>query len=53
MPKVIKEVSGVLEEWLQQRGLPSSTLQWAAQYAEWEDLGARAEAGSDSSLPGG
>ena len=46
LPKAVEEVSGVVGEWLQQRGLPSSTLRWAAQYAEWDDVGARAEAGS-------
>src|SRR5215212_3858159 len=46
VPEVIKEVSGVLEEWLEQRGLPSSVWQWAAEYADWDDVGARAEAGA-------
>jgi hypothetical protein len=55
VPEVIKEVSPVLEEWLEQRGLPSSTWRRATQYADredvgaridWEDVGARAEAGA-------
>lgn len=46
VPRAIKEVSGPLGEWLEQRGLPLSTVQWAAQYADWDDLGARTEAGS-------
>src|SRR5205814_10301499 len=46
LPKAIEDVSGRLEGWLEQRGLPTSTFRWAAQYAEWDDVGARAEAGS-------
>lgn len=52
LPKAIEEVSGRLEGWLEQRGLPASTLRWAAEYAEWDDVGARAEAGSISLFRG-
>src|SRR5262245_33018054 len=46
MGKTVEAASGRLEGWLEQRGLPLSTFRWAAQYAEWDDVGARAEAGS-------
>jgi hypothetical protein len=43
--ELIKETSDVLEDWLEQRGLPSSTWRWAIQHAEWEGLAARTEDG--------
>ena len=45
-PVVLKEQLGGLEDWLEQRGMPSNTWRWALQYADWEVLGARVEAGA-------
>jgi hypothetical protein len=46
VPKAIKEVSDDFDGWLEQRGLSPSTWRWAAQYANWEDVGARIEDGA-------
>jgi hypothetical protein len=45
-PELIKEASGSLENWLEQRGLPSTTWRWAAGHIRWDGVAARAEDGA-------
>jgi hypothetical protein len=47
VPALLEKHSAVLERWLEQRGMTTSTWRWALQqYADWDGLGARVEAGA-------